>query len=195
MWIEAILTPRDCADFIGSMTPLMVNIDGPDRVLFVARPKRIEIVPNKGLRLTTAGHVSWMVAGLRVPVTVRIASLLLTPSIESRRGLDTLCFRARVEQLDFKILPDFVDSTLVHRVNDALAKLDEVMVWRFSERLDYHYTLPKRVESADAIDIHVRWGRVKITHEALVLALSFDVRATRHRGLVHSPRASHGAAR
>ncbi len=176
MWIEAILTPRDCTDFVGSITPLKVGLGG-ERMLVVEPPGHAELVPDKGLRLETAGSVLWTVAGVKVPVKIRIASLLLTPSIESRDGRDALVFRARVEKLDMKVLPDFVDDTVLHRINDALAKADEVLVWRFSKMFDRQLALPQRIESSSAIDVRSRWGQVRITESALVIAVSLDVRA------------------
>ena len=92
----------------------------------------------------TAGSVLWSVAGVKVPVKFRVASLLLTPSIEQRDGRDALALRARIEKLDVKVLPDFVDDTVLHRINDALAKADEVLVWRFSKMFDRQLSLPKR---------------------------------------------------
>lgn len=176
MWIEAILTPRDCTDFIGTITPLRVDLGG-DRMLVVAPPRRVELVPDKGLRLQTAGHVVWTIAGVKVPVSIRIASLLLTPSIEQREDRDALTFRARVERLDVRVLPDFIDETVLQRINDTLAKHDEVLVWRFSKTFDRRFALPKRIESQAAIEVHTKWGQVRITESALVLAVSLDVRA------------------
>jgi hypothetical protein len=178
MWIEAILTPRDCTDFIGSITPLSVDL-GMDRRLVVARPRRVELVPDKGLRVQTVGHVVWTVAGVKLPVNIRVASLLLTPSIEKRDGRDALGFRLRVEKLDFSVLPDFIDETVLQRINDVLGKHDDILVWRFPHTFDRYLSLPKRIESASGVEIHTRWGKVRITESALVLAVSFDVRAVR----------------
>ena len=178
MWIEAILTPRDCADFIASITPLTVDL-GMDRMLVVARPRRVELVPDKGLRVQTVGHVVWTVAGVKLPVNIRVASLLLTPTIEKRDGRDALGLRLRVEKLDFSVLPDFIDETVLHRINDVLGKHDETLVWRFPHTFDRYVGLPKRIESATGIEVHTRWGKVRVTESALVLAVSFDVRAVR----------------
>ena len=182
MWIEAILTPRDCSDFVESITPLTVDL-GQDRMLVVARPRRVELVPDKGLRVQTVGHVVWTVAGVKLPVNIRVASLLLTPSIEKREGRDALGLRVRVEKLDFSVLPDFIDETVLHRINDVLSKHDDALVWRFPRTFDHFVALPKRVESATGVDIHTRWGKVRVTESALVLAVSFDVRAVRAENL------------
>jgi hypothetical protein len=178
MWIEAILTPRDCTDFIASITPLTVDL-GMGRMLVVSRPRRVELVPDKGLRVQTVGHVVWTVAGVKLPVNIRVASLLLTPSIEKRDGRDALGFRVRVEKLDFTVLPDFIDETVLHRINDVLGKHDDALVWRFPQTFDRYVALPPRIESACGVDIRTRWGHVRITESALVLAVSFDMRAVR----------------
>ena len=175
MWIETILTARDCADFVASITPLRVDL-GEDRALVIERPKTVEIVPDKGLRLQTAGYVAWKVARMKVPVAFRVASLLLQPSVEKRKGRDALCFRARIEELDVKVLPNFADESLLDRINDRLAEQDDLLVWRFVERLDFHMAMPERIESPHAIHIRTKWGQVKITAEALVLAISLEMR-------------------
>jgi hypothetical protein len=177
LWIEAILTNHDCAEFIASITPLTIELDGPGRVLVVDPPTHVELVPTKGLRLAAAGHVSWSLGSLKLPVHVRVGSLLLTPTVETIYGRDALCFRVRVEHLDVKALPDFIDETLIHRINDTLARHDDMLVWRFAEALDRHVILPRRVESTDAVDIRVKWGELRITASALVLAMSLDVHA------------------
>ncbi len=177
MWIEAILTESDCARFIDTITPLTVDLGSSGRALVVSRPSHVEIVPTRGLRLTAAGHVSWTFGSLKLPLSIRVGSLLLAPTVEKRDGRDALCFRARVERLDMRALPDRIDATILHRINDALARHDEALVWPFCDALDRRFRLPRRVESADAVDVHARWGEVRITSSALVLAVSFDAHA------------------
>jgi hypothetical protein len=72
---------------------------------------------------------------------------------------------------------DFIDETVLHRINDVLGKHDDTLVWRFPRTFDRHVSLPKRIESATGIDVRTRWGKVRVTESALVLAVSFDVRA------------------
>lgn len=183
MWIELILSPRDCADFVASITPMTLELGGPDRVLVIGRPNSVELVPDKGLRLRTASHVVWNVAGLRVPIHARVASLLLAPAVESKNGRDALVVRVRVEKLDVNVLPYFVDETVLHRVNDMLGKHDDALVWNFGETLERRLRLPRRIESADAIETHERWGKLRITEQGIALAISIEARG------VKSPRA------
>lgn len=179
MWIELILTPRDCVDFVASVTPLSLELGAPDRVLVIGRPNDVEVVPDKGLRLRTASHVVWTVAGLRLPIRARVASLLLEPAVEQRNGRDALVLRVRVEKLDVNVLPDFIDVTVLHRINDRLAKHDDALVWRFSEMLDRRLGLPSRIESANAVDFHARWGKLKITEAGIALAISLEAHAVK----------------
>lgn len=179
MWIEAILTARDCADFVASITPLSFDLGSPDRMLVIERPKDVEIVAQKGLRLRTAGHVVWTVAGLRVPISARIASLLLAPTIESKNGRDALALKVRVEKLDVNVLPDFIDETVLHRINDMLAKHDEALVWRFTKTLSRYIRLPQRIESAEGVDLQAKWGQLKITEEGIALAISLHATAVK----------------
>ena len=179
MWIEVILTPRDCTDFVASITPMSLELGNPERLLVVGRPESLELVPEKGLRLRAASHVIWSVAGLRLPIHARVASLLLQPTIEPRNGRDALIVRVRVEKLDVSVLPEFMDVTVLHRINDMLAKHDDALVWRFGEMLDRKLRLPKRIESADAVELHTRWGKLKITEGGLALAISLDAHAVK----------------
>ncbi|HEY1956378.1 MAG TPA: hypothetical protein VGH28_12220 [Polyangiaceae bacterium] len=179
MWIELILTPSDCTEFVASITPMSLDLGAPDRVLVIGRPHDIELVPDKGIRLRTESHVVWTVAGLRVPIHARVASLLVAPAIERRNGRDALVLRVRVEKLDVSVLPDFIDVTVLHRINDKLGKHDDALVWRFSEMLDRRFRLPPRVESADAIETHVRWGKLRIAEEGIALAISVDAHAVK----------------
>ncbi len=176
MWIEAIVTEADCVDFVRSMTPLEVDLDGPNRRLVVSRPKRIELVPRKGLRLVTTGHVLWSIAGVHLPIKVRVASLMLMPTISKDKRLS---LQARVEKLDVKVLPDFIDHSILHHINELLAKYDDTLSWKFGEMFTHKFPLPKAVGSAEAIAVRTNWGKAKITADAIVLAVSFDVRATK----------------
>ena len=177
MFIEAVLTEQDCADFLASLTPLKVDLGGPDRCLVIERPSKVEIVPDEGLRLQAAGHVTWTVVGVKVPINARIASLMLSPTVEKRDDRDALCFRARIEQLDVKALPSFVDSSVVKHINRALADQDEVLVWRFGEKLNFHIAAPKRIESANTVHARQKAGTMKITADAIVFALTVEMRA------------------
>jgi hypothetical protein len=95
MWAEAIFTLTDCENFVSSMTPLELVIDdGLERRLFVDRPTRVELIAEKGIAIEASARLCWSVAGLTVPVTIRIARVLLMPSIETRDGRDALVFAA-----------------------------------------------------------------------------------------------------
>jgi hypothetical protein len=179
VWIEIVLGARDCADLVASITPLTLQLGGPDRVLVIQPPEQVEIVPDKGLRLRVAGHVVWTALGVRLPIRARVASLLVTPAIVQVDGHDALGVRLRVEKLDVDALPDFVDETVVHRINDTLARYDDALVWAFARTLDRQLRLPARVASAASVDLHVKWGHLKITEGAMTLAISLGARAVK----------------
>jgi len=68
------------------------------------------------------------------------------------------------------------DESLLDRINEKLAAQDDLLVWRFAEKLDFHLAMPERIETPHAIHIRTKWGQVKITAEALVLAISLGMR-------------------
>jgi len=173
VWIEIVLGTRDCADFVASLTPLTLELGGPDRVLVVEPPEDVEIVADKGLRMSAAGHVVWTALGMKLPLRARVGSLLVTPAIVKVDERDALGLRVRVEKLDVGVFP----GTVLHRINDMLAKYDDALVWPFARTLDRRVRLSSRVLSADAVDVHVKWGHVKITEGAMALAISIEARA------------------
>jgi hypothetical protein len=173
MWAEAIFTLTDCEDFIRSMTPLEIVLDEErDRVLFLDRPTRIELIPDRGIALEVSGQLCWSVAGVKVPISVRIARVLLLPTIETRDGQDALVFALHIERAD-SVLPDFVDDSITAHVNEALDRTPAHLVWSFTKTLDFHFTLPEALKPTHQVDLAAKWGQVRVTEEALVLAVSF----------------------
>ncbi len=175
MWLEAVVTLEECRAFIRSVTPFEIEIDGPTRTLTLDPPDTIELIENVGLRLRMAGDIRWTIAHVHLPISFHVASMLLVPSIETQGGRDALVFRFLIEHVDFKAIPEFIDDKITDTINSALKK--SALAWRFTETLDFHFSLPDRVESASRIDLGAKWGRLKITKEALVLATSLDVHA------------------
>lgn len=174
MWAEAIITSRDCEDFVRSMMPFELALDDRGRqTLSLEHPSRVALVADKGILIETPARLCWTVADTEVPLSLRTAEVLLAPMVAARAGRDVLVLTPRIVRADFVSLPDGIDATITARLNDALAKSPARLVWDFSKTLDFHFKLPSTLRPPRQIDLAAKWARVRVTDEALVLALSF----------------------
>jgi hypothetical protein len=174
MWAEAIITPKDCEDFVRSMMPFEIVLDAlGKRALSLEHPARVALVAERGIMIETPARLRWTVAGAEVPISIRLAQVLLLPTIATHAGRDALVFTLRVERAEFVSLPDSIDKSITSRLNEALEKSPARLVWNFTKALDFHFKLPLSIRPARQIDLTAKWGRVRVTDEAVVLALSF----------------------
>jgi len=176
MWLEAVLTARDIAGAFTQMTPLRIALgrEGDvDRYLFLGQPRDVELIPDVGVRFETRAKLRWSLAQVRVPLTLRRVGVRLTPKIVHRDGQDSLVFGVELEELDVSLIPAFVDRSILGLVNGALAQPGAEMKWAFMETLDFNFGLPEALQPARKLALRARWGEVRVTKEALVLAVSF----------------------
>jgi hypothetical protein len=101
-----------------------------------------------------------------------------------QEGHDALQFGIELEALDISIAPGVIDRAAVKLINEQLAKDGSQINWRFTETLDFHITMPALVDSVAFLDLFAKWGEVRVTSEALALAVSFGTRV--HRRLADS---------
>jgi hypothetical protein len=175
MWVEAILTRDDLAKAMGELCPLRINI-GEDGSVLLFDPRDLELVPDVGLRTTVTTEIHWPVLGIQIPVSVRSATLEVRPEIVQNPEGDTLTFRLHLDAADIAVLPAFVDRGIVDLVNAELQAKHIELAWRFGKTLSHVFDLPETLASAGALDLRAGSGRVKITREALALAVLFDAR-------------------
>jgi len=181
MWIQAILTRDDLAAVLHELTPLRVTLgeDVAGRALFLGRPQRVELVPGQGLRVTCRARVAWRLAGVRLPVKIHRVTAILVPRIERRAPTpgapvrDMLAFAVRIEKVDVAALPGFVDAKVADVVNETLGRAAHDLVWDFIDTLSFHFALPVALASAERFDLLASWGEVRVTDDAVVLAVAF----------------------
>jgi hypothetical protein len=173
MWIEAILTRDDLDRVMGSLCPLKISL-GQGGNLLLSEPRDLELVADIGLRMAVTLEVHWPVLGIQIPVSVRTAVLDVRPEISGETG-GNLAFKLHLDEVDIAILPEFVDRGIVDLVNKELEAKHVELSWSFIQTLSHVFELPEALASARAVDLRAAWGRVKITSEALVLAVSFEV--------------------
>jgi hypothetical protein len=172
MWAEAILAKHDLEQVIRDFCPLRIAL-GEDGTVLLSDPHDLELVPEVGLRMSVAVEVHWPVLGTKIPVTARSAILELVPQILKRLDGDKLTFRFRLIEVDISTLPGIVDRGIVDLLNRELEAKHVELSWGFTKTLSHVFELPDVMISARAIDLRAAWGQVKITSEALVLAVSF----------------------
>jgi hypothetical protein len=181
MWLEAILTRTDLESFVRDLCPLHLRIGDGGNVL-LTDPRDVHLAPGAGLELTVSAEIHWPVLGLSVPIHVRSTTVEVRLSAPANGG-QNLSLAVRMEELDVQRLPKIADKSLVDHVNDALAEWGRKLCWEYGKTLQYAFKLPYSVASASAIDLTSTWARVRVTSEAVVVAMSFRAEVIL-RGLV-----------
>jgi hypothetical protein len=177
MLLQATLGLDDLTDAMQRFTPLesrLGDLEGKERTLFVERPERVTLVPDRGLRIDTTARLNWTIAGVVVPVTVQAAQILLLPEIAQKDGRDVLRFQLVLESADLKHVPAFLDAKVVDQVNEALQADDARPTWAFLDTLSFSVGLPQRLRSARTFELEAKWGAMKITDAAVVFTVSYD---------------------
>jgi hypothetical protein len=173
MWVEVILAKNDLDEVINDFCPLKIHL-GDDGSIVLSDPRSLELVPAVGLRMSITAAVHWPILGIQIPVSVRSATLEIKPEILKKPEGDHLTFKLRLDDVDISILPAIIDRSIVDLVNRELDAKHVELSWNFIETLSHVFELPDALVSARAIDLSAAWGVVRITSEALVLAVSFD---------------------
>jgi hypothetical protein len=174
MWIEAILTRDDLERVMGELCPLRISLGRGGKVV-LAEPRDLALLAGVGVRMAITLELHWPVLGVQIPVSVRTAVLEVRPEISKETG-DNLAFKLHLDEVDIAIFPEFVDRGIVDLVNKELEAKHVELSWSFIQTLSHVFELPAALASARAVDVRATWGSVKLTSEALVLAVSFEVR-------------------
>jgi hypothetical protein len=182
MWVEAILSKDNVISLVGQFLPMSIHLgENPDdgHYLELFEPREVSLVEELGLRMTCGARIRWPVIGIDLPVTVESVNLLLCPSIPSPPGRDELDFSLKVEGIDFAWAPAIVDDRIADKINLELAKKHALLSWRFGETLSHVFKMPPFLPPLNAVAVKVAWGQVRVTSEAVVLAVSFHSRVLR----------------
>jgi hypothetical protein len=181
MWIEVILAKDDLAKVMADFCPLKIEV-GKHGSILLTEPRGLELIAGVGLRMSVTAEVEWRVLGIPIPVFARTATLEVLPEIRKRGGADHLRFSLRLADLDLSLLPAVVEHGVLDLANAELGAEHMGLSWGFTKTLSHVFKLPEALSSARAIDVRAAWGQVKITSEALVLAVSFGVTVEPRRG-------------
>ncbi len=179
MRLEAHLTTGDLQDLLYQLTPLAVSLDPdtPSRQLSIRPPRKVELVDGQGLQVVADLQLKWDVIGLRFPVTLRRVSLLLAPCVELIEGQPALLFRPQLQEADLSAIPGILRDVILARINEALARPDARIAWRFLETLDFRFPLPPQVLPAFQMRLYARDAAVHVDKGVLRLAIDWGLTA------------------
>jgi hypothetical protein len=141
------------------------------RVIDIASPELISLVPGKGLLVRTSARIAWPLLGLSVPLKVTTGSLLLYPKIVRRGDTIGVQFDIKLDGVELKSVPQFMGSGIVDRVNASLEKGNEARVWNVSKTLTRIIPLPKFLVPETKLHLEVMAGRLEIRGDRLVLSV------------------------
>jgi hypothetical protein len=176
MWIEAILSQEDLSSLVAQLLPLNIRLgedEGADPQLHLSDLASVELIENQGLRIRCRAAIRWAILGIDVPIKLESLALLLSPSVVKTSGRDALAFKLELDQLDVAWIPAAFDETIKQKINRELKEKQRQLTWNFSQNLSHVFKLPSAVRPIDALELDVAWGKVRVTGEALVLAVSF----------------------
>jgi len=106
--------------------------------------------------------------------------VLLTPSVAEVDGQPVLLFGVRIEDADLSAIPSFIESVLLDRVNDALARAKNSICWKFMETLDFSFRLPDLVSPRYRVRLFSSSGAVSVENHTLVLKVEWGLEAHPH---------------
>lgn len=176
MWIEAIMSRDDLASIIGRLTPLTIQLGEPDsegESVHLTEVAGVSLVGGEGLRVTCRAWMEWPALGINGRISIDPLTLMLNPSISRTSTGDALIFTPEVERADVVRLPAAVDE-VTERINHALSERHLALSWKFGQALNEAFRAPSLIPPFDSLSACVSGGRVWVTEEALVIAVSFQ---------------------
>jgi hypothetical protein len=196
MWVEAVLSKDDLASLIAQIVPLTIRIhpdSAPDQYIELATATDLELVADRGLRMTTQARIHWPVLGIAVPIKIDPLGVILKPRIAKTPEGDALSFTLEIEHADFAGIPSFGDQPITDKINSELSEHNVELAWAFAAMLSHRFDIPPLLEPLDSLALNVAWGKVRVTEEAMVLAISFHAKVSR-RGEGDSLQPTNGSA-
>jgi hypothetical protein len=192
MFVEAVVTRDELLALIVGALPLAIHLDGDggSHTLALDALAELTFVPDVGVRFVCSGHLHWPVLGIDAPITLSSLRVLLTPEINPSPSGETLVFGLALEHVDIAGVPGILDDAISQSVNDRLAADRGELAWDFSTTLAQVVPLAGVLDPPHALTLGAAWGKVKITADALVLAISVHTALVRHDDASAPPRSA-----
>ena len=182
MWVEAVVSKEDLGSLIARIVPLTIRINpdaGADHYIELATATDLVLVADQGLRMTTQARIHWPVLGITVPIKIDPLGVMIKPCVINTPKGDALCFTLEIEHADIAGIPAFGDRAITDKINRELAERHVEIAWAFAEMLSHRFRIPPLLEPIDSLAFSVAWGKVRVTDEAMVLAISFHAEVSR----------------
>jgi hypothetical protein len=192
MWVEAILSKDDLAAVVADLCPLTIALGqgaGTDQYLRLLNPKNVVLVENRGLRLTCEAEILWPVLGIDIPIRVESLTLMLALELSPTADQEVIVLKPELEEIDVSWVPQLFDRKVKERINQELGKQQDALSWRFFQTLSHFFVLPELLNPVGGLQVQVAWGKLRVSEEAIVLAVSFHTKVAR-AGDTHS--SAHG---
>jgi hypothetical protein len=177
MWLEAIVSLEDFQALAAELLPVRVQLGSADsdHYLFLSAASEVSLIEGRGLRVVCNAQIRWPVLGMDIPINVDSLTVMLEPSVPSESG--ELFVGVQLEHADVAWVPSMVDKKIVAAINEALKQKDRELAWSFETALSRDFPLPGMLQPVRALGLKAGWGKVRVTSEAMVLAISFNAHA------------------
>lgn len=179
MWIEAVVGKEDLIRVAEQFAPLEIKLGDAGGTLRLEDPCGIALIPTVGLHLQCTAHLHWPVLGMKIPVTIKPLLVRVLPEIDKREKGDALVFKLQIEHADVATVPTIIDNEITNLINRELIKKKVDFGWSFADMLSYDFDLSKILPPVKTLGLKVVGGTVRVTEDALVLAISFQTHITR----------------
>ena len=178
MWVEAILLKEDLSALVAQFAPLTIRL-GHDGHLHVTDPGDVVLLPDTGLRVVCKAKLEWPILGISFPVTLNSLVVILRPKIVPRATGETLVFFLEIEHADLAGVPTMVDNRATEMINSELAAKHVELSWDYINTLTQTFDLPASLQPLEQLALRVGGAKVKVTSEAMGLAILFVANVTR----------------
>lgn len=177
MWLEAIVSLEDFQALAAELLPVRVQLGSADsdHYLFLSAASQVSLVEGRGLRVVCNAQIRWPVLGMDIPINVDSLTVMLEPSVPNESG--ELFVGVQLEHADVAWVPSMLDKKIVAAINEALQKKNAELAWNFETALSRDFALPEMLQPVRALGLKAGWGKVRVTGEAMVLAISFQAHA------------------
>jgi hypothetical protein len=171
MFVEALIPHEELRALIAQALPLTIRLDdtGGSHSLKLSELLEIALVPERGVRLVCKACLHWPLLGIDAPLTLNSLGVLLIPEVKPSSSGEMLAFGISLEHVDISGMPSVLDDKIRQSVNDRLPQV--ALSWDFSKTLARVVRLPTMLEELDGLRVGARWGKVRISEQALVFAL------------------------
>ncbi len=200
MWLQATITLDDLTHYLNELLPLKIQLDDGDqshgggRVLDLAAPRHVRMIPSVGVEFETSARIVWPVLGIHVPAVVRSVRAVFKPYVEDIEGGDSsLGFELQIEHLDLTLVPGIVEGAIKDVLNTDLARPGRLPSWNFTRQMDFRFDVPRQLGFEGKFRLAASWAEVKITEDGFTLAMSFVAGVDRGRAPEEAAEASPAA--